>query len=355
MATITLQNIAKSYGPMEVISGLDLDIHDGEFVVLVGPSGCGKSTLLRMIAGLESITGGDLVIDAERVNGKAPRNRDIAMVFQSYALYPHMDVERNMGFSLEIRKEKRGAKAERVGKAAAKLGLKPYLDRLPKALSGGQRQRVAMGRAIVRNPKAFLFDEPLSNLDASLRVGMRLEIARLHRELGATMVYVTHDQVEAMTLADRIVVMNLGKIEQVGTPIELYQNPANLFVANFIGSPTMNIFACTFANGGIILPDGTPLPLPSYRMDDQTVSLGIRPEHIRVITDGSAHCRGEVEVVERLGSDTIVYTNVDGWGIVVTRLNGTVGIKIGDAIGLAFDMGQIRLFDIAGKAIHSAA
>jgi multiple sugar transport system ATP-binding protein len=354
MATITLQNIVKNYGPMEVISGLDLDIHDGEFVVLVGPSGCGKSTLLRMIAGLETITGGDLVIDAERVNGKAPRDRDIAMVFQSYALYPHMDVKRNMGFSLEIRKEKQGVKAERVGKAAAKLELSSYLDRLPKALSGGQRQRVAMGRAIVRNPKAFLFDEPLSNLDASLRVGMRLEIARLHRELGATMVYVTHDQVEAMTLADRIVVMNLGKIEQVGTPIELYENPANLFVANFIGSPTMNIFACRFADGGIILPDGKPLLLPAYRMDDQGVSLGIRPEHIRVVTDGSAHCRGEVEVVERLGSDTIVYTKVDGWGIVVTRLNGTVGIRIGDAIALAFDMEQIRLFDAAGGAIRPA-
>ena len=352
MATITLNNIAKSYGPVEVIANLDLDIRDGEFVVLVGPSGCGKSTLLRMIAGLEDISAGELLIDAERVNTKPPRDRDIAMVFQSYALYPHMNVERNMGFSMEIRREKKALKAERVAKAAAKLGLTPYLERLPKALSGGQRQRVAMGRAIVRNPKAFLFDEPLSNLDASLRVGMRLEIARLHRELGATMVYVTHDQVEAMTLADRIVVMNLGNVEQVGTPIELYEHPANLFVANFIGSPTMNIFDCGFANGGIILPSGALLPLPAYTIADQQVSLGIRPEHMHIATDGPADCHGEVEVVERLGSDTIIYTNVPGWGLLVTRLNGTVGIRIGDAIGLVFDRPQIRLFDASGAAIR---
>ncbi|WDR07442.1 sn-glycerol-3-phosphate ABC transporter ATP-binding protein UgpC [Devosia rhodophyticola] len=352
MATITLNNIAKNYGAVEVISGLDLDIFDGEFVVLVGPSGCGKSTLLRMIAGLESISGGDLVIDAERVNAKPPRDRDIAMVFQSYALYPHMNVERNMGFSMEIRKEKKSLKTDRVGKAATKLGLTPFLDRLPKALSGGQRQRVAMGRAIVRNPKAFLFDEPLSNLDAALRVGMRLEIARLHRELGTTMVYVTHDQVEAMTLADRIVVMNLGNIEQVGTPIELYEKPANLFVANFIGSPTMNIFDCSFANGGIILPNGTFLPLPAYAISDQQVSLGIRPEHIQIATNGPGQCQGEVEIVERLGSDTMIYTNVSGWGLLVTRLNGTMDIKIGDAIALAFDQPHIHLFNDTGAAIR---
>ncbi len=354
MAKIELQNVAKSYAALEIMSDLSLTIEHGEFVVLVGPSGCGKSTLLRMIAGLESITKGDLYIDSDRINDKAPRDRDIAMVFQSYALYPHMDVARNMGFSLEIRKEDKALKTDRVQRIADKLGLDTFLDRLPKALSGGQRQRVAMGRAIVRDPKAFLFDEPLSNLDASLRVGMRLEIARLHRELGATMVYVTHDQVEAMTLADRIVVMNLGNIEQVGTPIELYETPANLFVANFIGSPNMNLFEGAFRDGSVVISSDNPVSLPDYDLPAQAVHFGIRPEHIRLAEGDRADCTGLVEVVERLGSDTIVYANVDGWGIVVVRLNGTADTQIGDSIGLHFDRAQVRLFDADGKAIAHA-
>jgi multiple sugar transport system ATP-binding protein len=356
MAKISLHNVAKSYAAMEVISDLSLTVEDGEFVVLVGPSGCGKSTLLRMIAGLETITRGDLLIDGERINAKAPRDRDIAMVFQSYALYPHMSVERNMGFSLEIRKEKKAVKSARVNRVAEKLGLTSFVQRQPKALSGGQRQRVAMGRAIVRDPKAFLFDEPLSNLDASLRVGMRLEIARLHKELGATMIYVTHDQIEAMTLADRIVVMNHGNVEQVGTPIELYANPANLFVANFIGSPNMNILTCSYANGAIALPGKqAALPLPFTNIPDQVVHFGIRPEHISLCASDQAHCEGVVEVVEHLGSDTIVYTKVDGWGVIVTRLSGIATTKVGDRVGLKFDLERANLFDADGKALTATA
>ena len=249
MATIDLESVSKSYGTHPVLQDINLSIRDGEFIVLVGPSGCGKSTLLRMIAGLEDISGGEMRIDGVRMNEVAPRDRDIAMVFQSYALYPHMDVARNMGFSMEIRGDTRDSRQSRVQAAARTLGLDKLTERLPRALSGGQRQRVAMGRAIVREPKAFLFDEPLSNLDAALRVEMRLEIARLHQRLKATMIYVTHDQVEALTLADRIVVLNGGVIQQVGTPLELYESPANRFVAQFIGSPTMNILG--------VAPEGT--------------------------------------------------------------------------------------------------
>ena len=344
MSNIQLRKISKSYGSVEVMNDINLDIEDGEFIVLVGPSGCGKSTLLRMIAGLEPITAGDLLFDDEQVNELAPRDRDIAMVFQSYALYPHMDVARNMGFSLEIRGEKAVVIDQRTEKSADTLGLKGLLDRLPKALSGGQRQRVAMGRAIARDPKAFLFDEPLSNLDAALRVEMRLEIAKLHQRLGATMIYVTHDQVEALTLADRIVVLNEGKIQQIGKPLELYQSPANLFVANFIGSPTMNIFDVKQVGEELQLVNGALICMSG----DGAVSFGIRPEHIGIVAHDAGHVVGTAEVVERLGSDSNIYTQVEGLGQVLIRYHGNTELNIGDKFGLEFDLGAAHLFDSDG-------
>ncbi|NIA69810.1 sn-glycerol-3-phosphate ABC transporter ATP-binding protein UgpC [Pelagibius litoralis] len=354
MAEIELRNIAKSYGDVEVLRDVNLTFDDGEFVVLVGPSGCGKSTLLRMIAGLESITGGEIAIGGAVVNDRPPRDRDIAMVFQSYALYPHMNVARNMGFSLEIRKEDKALIRERVALAARTLGLSDLLERLPKELSGGQRQRVAMGRAIVRDPEAFLFDEPLSNLDAALRVEMRIEIARLHQELQATMVYVTHDQVEALTLADRIVVMNRGRIEQVGTPLELYESPANLFVATFIGSPKMNVVDCTADERGVHLPGGGIFCPEAWSPDFRPARLGVRPEHIDLTAGGQGDCCGWAEVVERLGSDTFVYVNVDDWGGMVARQSGNAPINPGDRVGLHFDPAQARLFDNAGTALYAS-
>ncbi|QIG49760.1 sn-glycerol-3-phosphate ABC transporter ATP-binding protein UgpC [Nordella sp. HKS 07] len=305
MASVSLRNIHKSFGPVTVLEGIDLDIADGEFVVLVGPSGCGKSTLLRSIAGLETINGGDIHIGERTVTHLAPKDRDIAMVFQSYALYPHMDVRRNMAFSLNLRKSPATMIGERVAEASAKLGLNALLDRLPKQLSGGQRQRVAMGRAIVRNPKVFLFDEPLSNLDAKLRASMRTEIKALHQSLKTTAIYVTHDQVEAMTMANRIVVMNDGIIQQVGPPLELYDHPANIFVAGFIGSPTMNFFDAVATQGSARLADGTVLALAALATlkEGQEITVGIRPEHLHFADQGLP---ATVSVVEPLGMSTQV-------------------------------------------------
>jgi len=351
MARIELQNIAKTYGPVEVLRDINLVIEDGEFIVLVGPSGCGKSTLLRMIAGLEPITGGEFRVDGRRMNEVPPRDRDMAMVFQSYALYPHMDVARNMGFSLEIRKAPSGERESKVQEAAKTLGLTALTGRLPRALSGGQRQRVAMGRAIVRDPSAFLFDEPLSNLDAALRVEMRLEIARLHQRLKATMIYVTHDQVEALTLADRIVVLNAGQIQQVGTPLDLYDRPSNKFVAQFIGSPTMNILDVERGEDGIRLRDGTVLQAVPRTEQGAVRELGVRPEHLNIVAKDAAHMSGTAELVEHLGSDTNIHAHVPGIGQVLVRQHGHFPLKIGDAVNIALDLDKAHLFGPDGRRL----
>jgi len=311
MARVVVRDVEKAYGTTKVIHGINVEIADGEFVVLVGPSGCGKSTLLRMIAGLEEISGGTISIGEREVNRLPPKDRDVAMVFQNYALYPHMTVHDNMAFSLKLRKADKSVIAERVGKAAEILNLTPYLQRYPRQLSGGQRQRVAMGRAIVRDPQVFLFDEPLSNLDAKLRVQMRIEIKALHQRLKTTTIYVTHDQIEAMTMADRIVVMHDGIVEQVGTPLELYDHPSNLFVAGFIGSPAMNFIEGTLRRDGgapVLEATGGRLALPASTpgADGQKVTLGIRPEHLSISATGPASLDAVVEVVEPTGADTHV-------------------------------------------------
>lgn len=347
MAQISLSNVSKSYGQVEVLHDINLSIEEGEFIVLVGPSGCGKSTLLRMIAGLEPITGGELRIGDQVVNEMAPRDRDIAMVFQSYALYPHMDVARNMGFGLEIRGEDKAEKEKRVAAAAEILGLTPYLKRYPRALSGGQRQRVAMGRAIVRDPQAFLFDEPLSNLDAALRVEMRLEIAKLHHRLSATMVYVTHDQVEALTLADRIVVMNGGYIQQIGSPMELYNAPANLFVAKFIGSPTMNVMPAEAIDAKALAR------LMGKDLGSHPVKIGIRPEHSTVETDPKAGLlHGKVLVTERLGSDTNIYVETEHNVQFLVRQSGDAKLRTGDPVSISFDRDHMHFFDKDDRTIR---
>jgi multiple sugar transport system ATP-binding protein len=311
MARVVVRDVEKAYGTTKVIHGINVEIADGEFVVLVGPSGCGTSTLLRMIAGLEEISGGTISIGEREVNRLPPKDRDVAMVFQNYALYPHMTVHDNMAFSLKLRKADKSVIAERVGKAAEILNLTPYLQRYPRQLSGGQRQRVAMGRAIVRDPQVFLFDEPLSNLDAKLRVQMRIEIKALHQRLKTTTIYVTHDQIEAMTMADRIVVMHDGIVEQVGTPLELYDHPSNLFVAGFIGSPAMNFIEGTLRRDGgapVLEAKGGRLALPASTpgADGQKVTLGIRPEHLSISATGPASLDAVVEVVEPTGADTHV-------------------------------------------------
>jgi len=311
MARVVVRDVEKAYGTTKVIHGINVEIADGEFVVLVGPSGCGKSTLLRMIAGLEEISGGTISIGEREVNRLPPKDRDVAMVFQNYALYPHMTVHDNMAFSLKLRKADKSVIAERVGKAAEILNLTPYLQRYPRQLSGGQRQRVAMGRAIVRDPQVFLFDEPLSNLDAKLRVQMRIEIKALHQRLKTTTIYVTHDQIEAMTMADRIVVMHDGIVEQVGTPLELYDHPSNLFVAGFIGSPAMNFIEGTLRREGgapVLEAKGGRLALPASApgTDGQKVTLGIRPEHLSISATGPSSLDAVVEVVEPTGADTHV-------------------------------------------------
>jgi len=303
MATLSINNVKKSFGKVEVIHGVSVDVEDGEFIVIVGPSGCGKSTLLRMVAGLENVSHGDISIDGQLVNDKEPMDRDIAMVFQNYALYPHMSVKQNMAYGLKIAKMPKALINEKVEHAARLLQLEQYLDRKPRELSGGQRQRVAMGRAIVREPAVFLFDEPLSNLDAKLRVQMRLEIKQLQAELGVTSLYVTHDQVEAMTMADRMIVMNQGVAEQIGTPLEVYQRPQSLFAAQFIGSPAMNVLDGVIESGNLKLSNGAQLP---GQYDAQgAVKVGIRPEHLVLDTDGSVQI--DVGSTEPLGATTLLH------------------------------------------------
>ncbi|WP_306142869.1 ABC transporter ATP-binding protein [Roseibium sp. MMSF_3412] len=332
MAGLELKNLSKAYGQVEVLHDINLAIADGEFVVFVGPSGCGKSTLLRMIAGLEKITGGDLLIGGNRSNDLSPRQRNIAMVFQSYALYPQMTVAQNMGFSLSLERRPKAEIAQKVQEAADSLKLGPYLDRKPGQLSGGQRQRVAIGRAIVRSPQVFLLDEPLSNLDAALRSETRVEISELHQRMETTMIYVTHDQVEAMTMADRIVVLNGGYIEQVGSPMELYNHPATEFVAGFIGSPKMNFVKGRFAD------------------TVGATTLGVRPEHFAV---GKADdsWQGTVTLVERLGHDTILYVKVPDAGVLTVSLNGQHDQNVGDTIYLRPLQEFIHKFNDAGRPI----
>ncbi|WP_219812016.1 sn-glycerol-3-phosphate import ATP-binding protein UgpC [Vibrio jasicida] len=346
MSTLTLSNIAKCYpNGYQAIQKLNLDICDGEMVVLVGPSGCGKSTLLRMIAGLEEISSGELKIDTTVVNGLEPGERDIAMVFQNYALYPHMTVYNNMAYGLRNRKTPKAEIERLVHEAAKMLELDHLLDRKPGQLSGGQRQRVAMGRAIVREPKVFLFDEPLSNLDAKLRVQMRLEIKKLQRRLGTTSVYVTHDQVEAMTLADKLVVLNKGNVEQVGTPLEIYDTPASLFVATFIGSPSMNILDANVTVDGITIGDAL-LPTSTTNLDLGVVKLGLRPEHLQINQD-KPWLQVEVELIESLGADLLLYCRTEGGDSqkLVVRVEGHTPIQIGDKLGLDIKPKHVHLFD----------
>ena len=350
MAEVTIRELSKSYGGMQVIHNLDLDIPDGAFAVLVGPSGCGKSTLLRMIAGLEEISGGKIAIGPRVVNNLPPSERDIAMVFQNYALYPHKTVGANMGFALKMRGEDKATIAQKVKRAADILGLTPYLERYPRALSGGQRQRVAMGRAIVRDPQVFLFDEPLSNLDAKLRVQMRTEIRELHQRLKTTTVYVTHDQIEAMTMADQIVVMQAGRIEQVGAPLDLYDRPANTFVAAFIGSPSMNMIQGKVA-GRTVEAGAATLPLPPDLIlpDGHDVIYGIRPEHLSFASEGLT---GTVAVVEPTGSEMHVVSRIDGHEVTAV-FRERVTVRPGDAITLAPAAAQVHVFDKAtGKRLN---
>jgi multiple sugar transport system ATP-binding protein len=341
MASLSFRKIEKAFGKVKVIHGIGFDIADGEFVVLVGPSGCGKSTLLRMLAGLEEITGGEILIDDKVVNDLESKDRDIAMVFQSYALYPHMTVGENMAFSLKLRNAERKLTDERVANAARILNLDKLLDRYPRELSGGQRQRVAMGRAIVRDPKVFLFDEPLSNLDAKLRVAMRAEIKALHQRLKTTTVYVTHDQIEAMTMADRIVVMQDGLIEQIGTPLELFDRPTNLFVAQFIGSPAMNVFSGT-VRGGAVEALGQRWPAaPVGAAEGQAVSYGIRPGDLELAPDGIA---AKVVVVEPTGAETELLVRVGDEQLIVV-LHGRTQARPDDTVHLAVDPAKAHVFD----------
>ncbi len=359
MTALSLQKIMKAYGRTEVIHGVDLEINEGEFVVFVGPSGCGKSTLLRMIAGLEAISGGDMYIDGQRVNDIPPSQRGIAMVFQTYALYPHMTVYDNMAFGMRIANASKSEIEERIQKAASILQLEPYLDRLPKALSGGQRQRVAIGRAICRNPKVFLFDEPLSNLDAALRVATRIEIAKLKESMPeSTMIYVTHDQVEAMTLADRIVVLSAGHIEQVGPPIELYERPANLFVAQFIGSPAMNILPGNVEATGkstAVNVGGKKVKVPiasGSDLDGTPVSFGVRPEDLVVAKGRTSVIEGTVNYVESLGEVTNVYIDIAGAdNPAVVKVPGVQAFEKGAKLKLDADPAKLHLFNEQGRSL----
>jgi multiple sugar transport system ATP-binding protein len=334
MGQITLQGVKKSFGPVNIIKGADLDIEDGSFVVFVGPSGCGKTTLLRLIAGLEDVTGGNILIDGKNVVDVPPAKRGLSMVFQSYALYPHMSVRGNIAFGLKMAGLPRAEIDRKVDAAADKLNLTPYLERKPRELSGGQRQRVAIGRAIVREPKAFLFDEPLSNLDAALRVQMRLEVTRLQKQLATTAIYVTHDQVEAMTMADKIVVLNAGQIEQYGSPLELYEHPANLFVAGFIGSPKMN-----FVSG-------------EHAKKLGAATIGIRPEHLKIERGGQGW-PGTVSVAEHLGSDTFLYVDAGPLGTLTVRGIGELGLEPGDRVSLTPDPARIHRFTEDGLSIRT--
>lgn len=345
MANVAIRNLKKSYGTVEVIHDVSFDIADGEFVVLVGPSGCGKSTLLRMLAGLEGISGGTISIGETVVNNLSPSERDIAMVFQNYALYPHKTVASNMAFALRMQKQPKAEIKRKVDRAAEILGLTPYLDRYPRALSGGQRQRVAMGRAIVRDPQVFLFDEPLSNLDAKLRVQMRSEIRELHQRLKTTTVYVTHDQIEAMTMADKIVILQGGNIEQIGAPLDLYDRPANTFVAGFIGSPAMNLIPARYdtdASGGVANVAGTTLPVPTIPglATGSEIIIGLRPEHLEIGENGLT---GTVRVVEPTGSETYVVMDVEGTEIV-TVLHDRQTITQGQPLTVRPN-GAVHVFD----------
>jgi multiple sugar transport system ATP-binding protein len=340
MAYLKLSGVEKLFGEHRVIKGIDLDIQQGEFVVFVGPSGCGKSTLLRLIAGLENINSGSLHLDGRDITHLPSSKRDLAMVFQSYALYPHMSVFENMSFALKLAKADPAVIQDKVGRAAKILNLTDYLERTPKELSGGQRQRVAIGRAIVRAPKVFLFDEPLSNLDAALRGQTRIEIAKLHRDLGATTVYVTHDQVEAMTLADRVVVLRDGQIEQVGTPLELYDRPANQFVAQFIGTPRMNVVAvadlpAVDAVGGLLVPAGG--------------FVGLRPENVLLHPPGQGTLQGTVELVEALGAETLIYVSTTQGAQLVSRQNERTTLRAGEHVGVQIDVAAAHLFDAQGR------
>ncbi len=349
MGQIELKAVEKWFGEIQVIKGVDLSIGAGEFVIFVGPSGCGKSTLLRMIAGLEETSRGQVMIDGRDATAEPPSKRGLAMVFQSYALYPHMSVKENMGFSLKTAGAPKAEQEEKVAEAARALRLEEYLERRPKDLSGGQRQRVAIGRSIVRDPTAFLFDEPLSNLDAALRVEMRYEIAKLHQALKSTMIYVTHDQVEAMTLADRIVVLSAGKIEQVGSPRELYDHPANLFVAQFIGSPKMNILPCTVSDGRFALPGGGGGPVTGA---DGGTQLGIRPEAITLGEAGAGHVDGVVDVTEYLGADAFLIVDCGEPGKLTVRTDGETPLRPGDTVSLNFDDRKLHFFTSDGHALR---
>ena len=348
MSGVTLSNITKKYGEVQVIHGIDLAIKDGEFCVFVGPSGCGKSTLLRMVAGLEDTTGGAISIGARDVTREDPAQRGVAMVFQTYALYPHMTVQENMGFGLRMNGYPKAEIAQKVAEASRILKLDDYLKRKPAALSGGQRQRVSIGRAIVRGPEVFLFDEPLSNLDAELRVEMRVEIARLHKEICATMIYVTHDQVEAMTLADKIVVLRGGVVEQVGAPMDLYRDPDNKFVAGFIGSPAMNFLSAVVKDGLVDVPGletsvDLPVTLPA---EGAAVEIGLRPEHLTLDPTGTTH---RIEMTESLGGVSYAYLKGTSGEKIVVEERGEIRSTEGDTVGLILDAASARLFDAASE------
>ena len=349
-AGVSIRNVKKNYGDVQVIRDLSVDIHAGEFLVFVGPSGCGKSTLLRMIAGLEGFEAGEIFINNKRVNDLHPSKRDIAMVFQEYALYPHMSVRKNMGFGLKMRGYPAQEIERRIDEAAGVLQIEPLLERKPRELSGGQRQRVAMGRAIVRNPQVFLFDEPLSNLDAKLRVDMRSEIKALHQRLKTTSVYVTHDQVEAMTMADRIVVLNKGEIEQLGTPLELYNAPVSRFVASFLGSPPMNFLPVQVAGGRVVLFNGSSTVCRGT--SSGVAELGLRPENLTLVADpAQALVRGEVTLIEPLGADTLITVKAQAHKLIV-RVIGASVLRLGEQVGLTWNPQDHHLFDGAsGKAM----
>jgi multiple sugar transport system ATP-binding protein len=359
MADVQLKKVGKNYAAVEVIKSIDLEVKHGEFIVFVGPSGCGKSTLLRMIAGLEEITQGELLIGGKLCNDKAPRDRGIAMVFQSYALYPHMTVYDNVGFALKLAKVRWEERDAKILDAARILQMEHLLDRKPAQLSGGQRQRVAIGRAIVRHPEVFLFDEPLSNLDAALRVDMRMEIARLHQELGATMVYVTHDQVEAMTLADRIVVLDRGVVQQVGAPLELYHRPANLFVAGFIGSPKMNLLPVGVSGGEGRSIEISSADVKATRFEinagaaaaPRNLVLGIRPHSIGIVAGESAKMPVEVKLVEHLGNETVIKAQLASGESVLVIVPGDATVRPGERIGLTFDEANAHLFQTTGSRL----
>ncbi|MEJ2686132.1 MAG: sn-glycerol-3-phosphate ABC transporter ATP-binding protein UgpC [Gammaproteobacteria bacterium] len=363
MAEVRLQGVRKSFGGTEVIKGIDLQIPDNRFTVFVGPSGCGKSTLLRLIAGLEDLSAGRILIDGEVVNDLPPARRGISMVFQSYALYPHMTVYDNMAFGLKLARHNRQSIRERVRRAAATLQIEPLLSRRPRELSGGQRQRVAIGRAIVRDPRVFLFDEPLSNLDAALRVQMRIELGKLQKDLQGTMVYVTHDQVEAMTLGHRIVVLNGGVVEQAGSPLELYHRPRNLFVAGFIGSPGMNLLHATLTavdREGVTVRLGSGLqvavPVAAERLQSgAAVTLGVRPEHLSEAGAGDVQVAGEVLVTERLGGETYLYVRLEDGQEITVKAAGDTATGTGDRVRVGVRGGDCHLFDNDGAALERTA